>query len=113
MLETPAGVSALGAVLSALFAGLAFVFSRRLSPREKLDILKAEILRVVSIEYSKKDWDFLWINSTVHEGDGVGPDARSLAIVLGPKYIKYQWVVLIPAAVEELKHEGYGDLLGL
>jgi hypothetical protein len=30
-LNTPAGISALGAVLSALFAGLAFVFSRRLS----------------------------------------------------------------------------------
>ena len=46
------------------------------------------------------------------EGGGIGPRAKSLAACLGPKYQKRKWVALIPVALEELKRENYGKLLG-
>ena len=106
-------MSAGAAAVSAFFAGLAFLFSRRLSTREKIDILKAEILRFVSIVENRQAWVTMGILSRQIEGWGIGPDVRSLADFLGAKYKKEKWVVLIPAAIEELRHEGYSQLLGL
>ena len=113
MLKTPAGFSALGAVVSAFFAGLAFLSLKRLSTRERIDTLKAEILRVVSIVDNRQAWITIGTLSRQVEGGGVGPDARSLAVFLGAKYRRKRWIILIPAAIEELRHEGYGGLLGI
>ena len=46
--DTAVLLSACAAVISAIWAYLTFQFSRKLSTRERIDILKAEILRAVS-----------------------------------------------------------------
>ena len=105
-------VSAVAAAISAVFAGLAFLFSRRPSRRDMIDILKIEILQIVSSVKSRKRWIETIGRSMYLEGAGLGPRAGSLAACLGPKYQKRKWVVLIPVALEELKREEYGELLG-
>lgn len=55
-LNDPVHVSTTAAALSALCALLTFLFSRRLSVREKVDILKAEILRVGSVVDDRQEW---------------------------------------------------------
>ena len=106
-------ISAVAAAISAVFAGLVFLFSRRLSRREMVDALKLEILRVVSSVQGRHDWQLMVMNSTIHEGGGVGPIAETLAVLLPRKYRKKKWVNLIPPALEELKQEGHRDKLGL
>lgn len=112
-LTDTAYVSAAAAVVSAFFAGLAIVFSRRLSTREKLDIVKADTLRFVSIKENRDKWIITGKLSQIFDGGGIGPDARRLARYLGFKYIRKKWYILIPAAIEELRHEGYERLLGI
>ena len=112
-LKDPVCVSAMASVISAFCAGLVFVYSRRLSTREKLDILKAEILRFVSIVENRQKWTTTAKLSQMFDGDGIGPDARRLAGYLGFKYKRKKWLILIPAAIEELRHEGYQSLLGI
>ena len=62
-----------------------------------------------------------------YEGGGVGPRIDRLAGLLGvmyqsklkskrkgkSEYEKDKWMILLPVALEELKREGYKDLLGL
>ena len=111
--NNPALVAAWAAVVSAFFAGLVFLSSRRPSTREKIDILKAEILRVVSVVDDRQQWIAVATISRQVEGWGIGPDIRRLAGLLGAMYKRKKWVILIPAAIEELRHEGYGKLLGI
>ena len=47
--QTAVFISTAAAAISAFFAGLAFLFSRRVSRREMVDILKIEILQVVRV----------------------------------------------------------------
>ena len=119
-------VSASAAAVSAFFAGLAFLFSKRVSRREMVDTLKLEILLVVSVVEGRKTWITMVNISKRYEGGGVGPRVERLAGLLGvmyqsklkskrkgTEYEKDKWMVLIPVALEELKKEGYKDLLGL
>ena len=112
-IQNSALVSAWAAFISACFAGLAFLSSRRLSTREKIDILKAEILRVISTAHDRADWIATGTVSRYTKGGGIGPDVRSLAGFLGTKYKRKKWIVLIPTAIEELRNEGYRKLLGI
>lgn len=109
----PVYVSAAAAVFSAFFAGIAILFSFRRSTREKLDIVKADILRFVSIKENRDKWIITGKLSQIFDGGGVGPDAKRLARYLGFKYIRKKWYILIPAAIEELRHEEYQRLLGI
>ena len=102
--------SAWAAVVSAFFAGLAFLSSRRLSRRDMVDILKVEILRVVSSVQGRDAWTET-VNLSI-QVDG-GPRVGRLAGLLGSKYKKRKWLWLIPVDLEELKREGYQNLLGL
>ena len=49
--------------------------------------------------------------SKLHSGSAYGnPKLGDLAELLNRKYRKAKWVRLIPAALEELKNEGHGNL---
>ena len=116
-------ISAAAAAISAFFAGLAFLFSRRVSRREMVDILKLEILQVVSTVQGREAWIKMATISRMYEGGGVGPRMDRLAGLLGimyqskrkrkSKYQKDKWMALLPIALEELKQEGYRGLLGM
>lgn len=112
-LSDPVYLSAAAAVLSAFFAGIAILFSLRSSTRERLDIVKADILRFVSIKQNRDKWVITGRLSQIFDGSGIGPDARRLARYLGFKYKRKKWCILLPAAIEELRHEGYEKLLGI
>ena len=141
-LNDPVYVSAAAAALSALCALLTFLFallSRRVSRREMVDTLKLEILLLVSVVEGKEAWIKMVNISKRYEGGGVGPRIDRLAGLLGVmyksnpnapfysrlkaklasklklknKYEKDKWMALLPIALEELKQEGYKDLLGL
>ena len=141
-LNNPVHVSATAAALSALCALLTFLFfllSRRISRQEMVDILKLEILQVVSTVQGREAWITTVNISQKYEGGGVGPQINRLAGLLGViysdnsnapfysrlkaklksklklknKYEKDKWMALLPIALEELKKEGYKDLLGM
>ena len=102
-------ISAIAAVFSAAAAVLAVWFSRQLSTRERIDILKGEILGVLSTAQGQKAW--IKIN-TLSSSTSVygGPKIVDLAKILNRKYRKDKWIRLLPAALEELKNEGHGNL---
>ncbi len=100
------------AVVSAICAYLTFRFSRKLSTQEKLDILKAEILRVVSPLETRKKWRET-VNKSYYDSGNIAADVNDLAELLGPDYQGSEWVKLLPAAIIELKDEQYGGLLGM
>ncbi|MDE0397687.1 MAG: hypothetical protein OXL96_07795 [Candidatus Poribacteria bacterium] len=120
--QTAVFISTAAAAISALFAGLAFLFSRRVSRREMVDILKMEILQVVSTVQGREGWLQVVAISRMYDG-GAGPRIDRLAGLLGgmyqskrkrkSKYQKDKWMALLPIALEELKKEGYKDLLGM
>ena len=112
-LNDPVYMSAAAAALSALCALFTVLFSRRLSARERVDILKAEILRVVSVVDDRQEWIGIATVSRQVDGWGIGPDVRRLAGLLGAKYKRKKWIIFIPAAIEELRHESYDRLLGI
>ena len=77
-----------GAAISAMSALLAFLYSSKLSRRDMVDILKIEILRVVSSVQGREVWikhHRYYLTST---GFRSGPTARTLAGLLGRKYKK-------------------------
>ena len=133
--HTPAFISAVAAAISAVFAGLAFLLSRRISRREMVDILKLEVLQVVSTVQGREGWIKTVNISSELDGGGIGPRIDRLAGLLGviytnpdaPLYLRFKaklkskhknkyetdkWMALLPIALEELKKEGYSTLLG-
>ena len=112
VVKNPAFVSAAAAVVSAIFAGLAFMFSRKPSRRDVVDTLKIEILRLVYTTDGRNSWVDVVHNSEVYE-DYFGPNPESLVVLLPHEYRGEEWISLILPALEELKREGYRDFLGL
>ena len=105
-------ISAGAAAISAISALLAFLFLRKLSRRDMVDILKIEILRVVSSVQGREIWIKHHRRYLMHTGGHSGPTARTLVELLGRKYKKEKWMILVLVAIEELRKEGYRDLLG-
>ena len=68
--------------------------------------MAVQILRFVSIVENQQAWIRLGILSRQVESWSIGPDVRCLAELLGAKYKREKRAVLIPAAIEELRHEG-------
>ena len=113
ILSNPAVLLSIGAAtVSAICALLTFLFSRKLSRRDMVDTLKIEILRVVSSVQGKEVWITTHRKHLMDTGGRSGPTANTLVGLLGRKYKKKQWIILVFVAVEELKREGYRDLLG-
>ena len=115
-LKDSALLSAWAAVISAicaLFTFMVYLFSRKLSRRDMVDLLKIEILQVVSSVQGRDAWIKTAALSKMYDGGGVGPRTDRLAGLLGSKYQKKKWLWLIPVALEELKKAGYGNLLGM
>lgn len=106
-------ISAGAAAISALCAFLTFLFSRRMSRRDMVDILKIEILEMVSSVQGRSAWAKAAKTSQVLEGGGIGPRVDSLMRLFKPKYQKDKWYALFPVALEELRKEGYGKLLNV
>ena len=106
-------ISAIAAVFSAAAAVLAVWFSRQPSTRERIDILKGEILGLVATEPGYNAWTEIKELSKLRSGSAYGnPILGDLAGLLKRKYQKAGWVRLIPAALQELQKEGHGGLLG-
>lgn len=93
------------AAVSALFAGLAFLFSRIPSGLERLETLKLEILAFLTTEGLNHD-EFL--NNLGHYSN-----LKKAASYLGKKYTKARWSNLLMAAVIELKNSGHEELFSL
>ena len=106
-------ISAGAAAVSAICALLAFLFSRRMSRREMVDLLKIEILQVVSSAQGRDIWIKMIAISGANENEVRGIKVDGIAGLLGSKYKKKRWLWLIPVALEELKREDFRDLLGL
>ena len=110
MFENPAFWSAIAAFASAFFAGLTFCFTRRLSTREKLEIVKVDILVFTAGAERRSVWVKTSQVSQEFEGGGIGPKVERLADLLvlqHKRYKKEKWMYLIPAAIEELRKQGY------
>ena len=103
-------VSAIAAAVSAMSALLTFLFSRKRSRRDRVDILKIEILEKVSHVEGRDLWIKTMSLSAMRVGGG--PRFDDIAKFLGAKYARKKWVRLIPVALEELKRDGYSRLLG-
>ena len=107
-------IGAIAAVLSAATAILAVWFSRQPSTRERVDILKGEILGLVATEPGQKAWiETKELSKLLSESPYGNPRIGDLAGLLKRQYRKNKWVRLIPAALVELKKEGYTNLLGI
>ena len=106
-------IGAIAAVLSAATAILAVWFSRQPSTRERIDILKGEILGFVATEQGLRIWMQTREISKFRSKSAYGtPKIMDLAKLLKRKYQKSEWIRLIPAALQELKKDGHGHLLG-
>ena len=116
--NNPVWVSTFAAAVSAVCALLTFLYSRKPSRRDRVDILKLIILEIVSFEDSKELWQYMVNLSKGLEGGGVGPKVNRLAEFIATytknkRYRKEKWLTLIPVACRELIREGYGTLLRL
>ena len=78
-----------------------------------VDILKIEILKMVSSVQGRSAWVAAAQTSQTLEGGGIGARVDSLMLLFKPKYQKNKWYALFPVALEELRKEGYGNLLNL
>ena len=103
-------ISAGAAAISALMALLSFLFSRRMSRRDMLDLMEIEMLQVVSSVQGREAWIKIAMGSSMLRG-GL-PQVKDLAQLLGKKYQKDKWFKLFLPAMEELKNEGYHKLVG-
>ena len=115
--NNPVWVSTFAAAVSAICALLTFLFSRKHSRRDRVDILKLIILEMVCLKDGKEIWQHIVKFSTVFEGKGAGPKVGTLAEMITTytnekRYKKEKWLSLIPVACQELIREGYGKLLG-
>lgn len=98
-----AGISA----ICALITLVVYLFSRQLSRREMLDLVKVDILEVVSNAQAYELWKQTMALSAMLHGL---PKVKELADFLAAKESKYKkdkWKRLILPALEELKREGH------
>lgn len=98
-----ASMAAIAAVISAFFAGLSY----RKTTREMIDIVKADILILVSRARDNKEFKEIFIPSP----EGIlGIDRGEVSALLSKTHIKYhrnKWSKIIPAAFEELSREKF------
>ena len=126
--ENPAFVGAWAAVVVAIITVLKFVVPRKKSKRlksitpqkttkrEMIDIIKDDVLILISSVQGRTIWQKTVFISQKYQGNGKGPKVGTLAELLAVKDSKYkedEWQWLIPVALEELKRDGYRENLGL
>lgn len=105
--KDPAFISALSALISVIILGIS-TFKK--SRRELLDELKLEILVFVSSAQGRDKWKEA-MDLTETEGSKV--PVLDLLNLLSRKYQKKKWYRLMPAAVAELRNEGYHEELSM
>lgn len=114
--ENPTLLSAGAACISAFFAGLTTYLTTKKSTREMIDIVKADILVLTAGVESRELWQEIFVTSQQLEGGGIAAQTDRLAEFLAAKrknrkgekkYLRAKWQWIIPAAIEELRNEGY------
>ena len=106
-IKDPAFISALSALISVIILGIS-TFKK--SRRELLDELKLEILVFVSSAQGREKWKEA-MDLTETEGSKV--PVLGLLNLLDRKYEKKKWYRLMPAAIAELRNEGYHEELSM
>ena len=99
------------AITSAVCAWFAYRHSLKLSTRDKIDLLKADILQVVSPIEGKRLWADA-IMKSYRENGNIAAKVECVAPFLESDHTDEEWLILLPAAIEELRKEGYAHLLG-
>ena len=87
-----------------------YMFSKRPSRREMVDILKFEILRLVSTLEGRKIWNDT-VEKSYRKNGSIGVSLEDLAGLLGTDYQENKWRRLFSVAIQELKNEGNDRLL--
>lgn len=83
-LTDPVYLSAAAAFLSAFFAVLTFILSRRLSRRDRVDILKFEILKMVSTLKGRKEWKEV-VDESYSDTENIGIKIDDLIVLFDTK----------------------------
>lgn len=97
-------ISAIAAAISAATALISVIFSLKRSRRQYLDELKVAVLEFVADPVTFHKWK--------HSIDTYGFTTSHLIRLLGRKYrYSMKWYNLFPAAITELKNEGYHEEL--
>ena len=105
--NTAVYISAASAAISAATALISVIFSLKRSRRQMLDLLKIEILEFTSTAQGNEAWV-----ETMNLYDGRTP-VNDLLNLLNRKFKRKKWYRLLPAALAELRNEGYHQLLGM
>ena len=97
---------------AALVSAYCAYLSRKSSRRDMVDTLKLEILRLVSTIEGRNRWRNT-VKESYHENSQIGASIGALVGLLGHDYQEDKWIRLFPVAIQELKHEGNDELLGM
>lgn len=73
-----------------------------------IEILKSEILRIISYEEGRAAWNK---NINSHKTHDSRIDLEDVVKVLDAKYRNEKWLILLSAALAELEKDGYSNLL--
>ena len=96
-------ISAIAAAISAATALISVIYSLKKSRRQLLDELKVVVLEFVADPPGFHKWK--------HTIETYGVTTYHLLPLLGSKYNKMKWHRLLPAAITELRNEGYHEEL--
>ena len=103
-------ISAIAAAISAATALISVLYSLKKSRRQLLDELKVVVLEYVSSVQGQQKWRE---TMDLHETEETKVSVIHLLTLLDKKYHKKKWYRILPAALTELKNEGFHTELSI
>ena len=103
-------ISAIAAGISAATALISVIFSLKKSRRQLLDELKVAVLEFVSNAQGRQTWKE---TMDLNETESSKIPVIHLFKLLDRKYQRKKWYLLLPAAITELRNEGYHEELSM